>query len=597
MDIYKPSSIRTSSRLTLAEEEELRKSRGSTDLPDVDAKDELKRTKTEGKVQERISGAREDVSLKAIADTAQRIASDVKRQLEDRQPRELLQPPGRIHIAVAENKGQTKGKRKGRGGDGSSGEKQQLQQLQDDDSEDTQYQIQASAMMNNEEFETIAWQDSSSSTKQANTTGMAVSASSGSSVTISATSPTSALIPTSVKQMNTTSTSSNEKANVKLESLKPHLAAPKSESHGADLAPRATPTGAALVLSASPTLTSSSSANPGDILTEVEQYSLHKLQSQKNTSSIALSASSPPVTDPSADCLDPEHFRVVFRELSKYTEQLEHLNDQILEAMTLYQPQGGEADGGDEGGTCLLPLPPSSPEESRKRLKGKEKANDLDKDRFCIAQLFTDLVMDSWPRIYKIPLEPKTAQMTKRRIKMATRLKNAIVAFWGAQTHFQDRAQLVLDVYQDPKELEQDNKIRILKSRHLNNLLGQGPLDPQEIQFLIQMYELHQDKMSALSEQLQNVWLGILLLLGDPEQIQSSKFNRRLELNSIRLHGHTAGAPSSSSSYYLAQDSPPLTNQRSFFDLGRKLRLGFKVTALLAVGSGMIAMALAINMK
>ncbi|KAF9352205.1 hypothetical protein BGX26_009928 [Mortierella sp. AD094] len=346
------------------------------------------------------------------------------------------------------------------------------------------------------------------------------------------------------------------------------------------------PIDAASVLSTSPTLTSVSFHQ--EKISAASHHSLQYQQQtriQQNTSSLVLEAESPPMS---------RTFTIVLHELTTYTEQLESLNDQILEAMTLHQSMNTTA-AGTETNIATSPTlsstrGPPSPEETRRRIKGKEKAVDLEEERFNIAQSFADLVMDSWPRIYKIPSEPKTAQMTKDRVKAATKLKDTIVYFWGSQSQFQEQAQLVLDVYQDPTESEQGDRIRILKSRHLNNLLTQEPLNPQEIRRLLEKYKLHQDKLTALSEQLQNVWLGILMLLGDPDRTQTSKLNRRLGISSMNLH-----ATSSSSSYYL--DSPPLENRRNMFRLSKHKRLALKVTVLLAVGSGLIAMAMVLNAR
>ncbi|KAG0293645.1 hypothetical protein BGZ98_002099 [Dissophora globulifera] len=380
----------------------------------------------------------------------------------------------------------------------------------------------------------------------------------------------------------------------------------------------------ASILSASPTLTSNSthqrrtsSITSHSGIQQQQHQQQHQQQYtqqyQHTTSSLTLEATAPPLI---SNALDPEHFLMVFRELNKCTEQIELLNDQILESMTLYQPptsselsafygttsptltrERGEGDGGEKGGAGL---PTPSPEEHRRRMKGKEKkAIDSEEDRFCIAQSFTELIMDAWPRIYKIPPEPRTAQMTKHRIKTAMKLKDAIVTFWSMQSHFNERAQLILDVYQDPTELEHGNRIRMLKSRHLNNLLSQEPLNPHDIRPLVQRYQQHQDKIAGLSEKLQNVWLGILMLLGDPDQTQSSRLSRRLGIGSSmhHLHGGGATASSSSSSYYLDEHSPPRQGTMKMFRLsGRKL-LGLKVALLLAVGTGMIAMALVLNTR
>ncbi|KAG0052827.1 hypothetical protein BGZ83_002089 [Gryganskiella cystojenkinii] len=296
----------------------------------------------------------------------------------------------------------------------------------------------------------------------------------------------------------------------------------------------------------------------------------------------------PPITSPPpppqpAPWLDPEHFRLVFRQLAIYTEQLEGLSDQILEAMTLYRPppprpvrtsflpnlrgqrrkSSGKLDevktSGDDGDTRDTDeyydekagdddqdriergekSPSPTPEEKR-RMKGKEKAPiNLEEERLLVAQAFTDLTMECWPRIYKIPSEPRTEQATKDRIKIATELKDAIVAFWSVQSHFQECAQLVLDIYQDPSELQRGNKIRILKSRHLNNLLSRDPMQPFEVQQALDQYHIHNEKLVLLSEQLQNIWLGILMLLGDPDQTRSATTKlgrgRRLDLGGCMI--------------------------------------------------------------
>ncbi|KAI8598476.1 hypothetical protein EDD21DRAFT_382339 [Dissophora ornata] len=389
------------------------------------------------------------------------------------------------------------------------------------------------------------------------------------------------------------SRAAKDKAAVQLGPSEPYLKDEQEDQPSSRLS--VTATGAissgASILSASPTLLSNSShQRRTSSVASHQSLQLHQ-QIQHNTSALTLEAARPPSP---TSWLDPEHFDVVFRELTKYSEQMELLNDQILEAMTLYQPLSAPTP------TLLIsPAPafvrgPASPEETRRRVKGKEKAVDLEEDRFCVAQSFADIAMDSWPRIYKIPPEPRTALMTKHRIKIAIKLKNAIVAFWSAQSHFQEQAQLILDVYQDPAELECGNRIRMLKSRHLNNLLSQEPLDPHDIRQLLEKYGRHQDKMAVLSDQLQSVWLGILMLLADPDQKQSSKLSCRLGVSSMHL---PSGGASSSSSYYLDPLTPPLESSRGLFHLSRNKQLGLKVTVLLAVGAGMIAMALVLNTR
>ncbi|KAI7819132.1 hypothetical protein BC939DRAFT_460767 [Gamsiella multidivaricata] len=377
-------------------------------------------------------------------------------------------------------------------------------------------------------------------------------------------------------------------ASVKLDTLKPSLT-----NDFEDMMPFqhvATVTGTtssdASIFSASLTPTSIS-APRRRVLLKASQHNL-QLHQQTQYSANTLSLQAEGLSSSTA-FPDLDHFNLVFRELFRYTEQLEQLNEQILEAMTLH-PSGSRPI------FVLSPIltrMPTSPVEGRRRMKGKEKVVDLEENQLCIAQSFRDLVMDSWPRIYKIPSEPETAQLTRRRIKVANELKDTITAFWSVQTHFQERAQLILDVYQDPTELEHGNMIHILRSRHLNNLLTQEPLDPHEVHQLLEKNGQHQEKIDSLSEQLQDVWLSALMFLSDSEQRQSSKLGRRLGISSMYIHG----AASASSSYYIDDHSSVEDQHGSLFHLcGRRL-LELKVAAILVVGVGMIAMALVVNTR
>ncbi|KAF9154539.1 hypothetical protein BG015_000683 [Linnemannia schmuckeri] len=228
--------------------------------------------------------------------------------------------------------------------------------------------------------------------------------------------------------------------------------------------------------------------------------------------------------------------------------------------------------------------------------------------------------MDSWPRIYKIPSEPwRTSQIGQDRIKTATRLKDAIVAFWSVQSYFQERAELLLDVQKNPALLENGSRFRILKAQHLDNLLSQEPIHPLELKRILGQYQKQQDLLTALSEQLQNVWLGILLLLGDSDQTGKStavttgsklSHHRKLHMDSM-YHLHSAGSGLSSSGYsldYRNSDSGRGSGgsggggegggrRRGLLRLSRNKRLGLKVAVLLVFGAGMIAMALVLNTR
>lgn len=165
--------------------------------------------------------------------------------------------------------------------------------------------------------------------------------------------------------------------------------------------------------------------------------------------------------------------------------------------------------------------------------------------------------------------------------------------------------------------LENGSKFRILRAQHLDNLLSQEPLHPLEIKRLLDQHRQQQDLLAALSEQLQNVWLGILLLLGDPNQTGKSttataggklSHHRRLHMDSMHQL-HSAGAGSSSSGYSLDYRNPESgrggsggeaggeRGRRGLLRLSRNKRLGLKVAVLLMFGAGMIAMALVLNTR
>lgn len=229
--------------------------------------------------------------------------------------------------------------------------------------------------------------------------------------------------------------------------------------------------------SASPTVVSTSSY-PGTMT-----------QLQKRTSTLSttttlttFTAAGPSQSQPRLSLgLDVDHFRIVFKELETLTERLQDLNDQIIEALTLYPLSIQNAsnsnlaamesltDSPDEG--MAPPEPPASTLASSasstssdsstesdssiiahkytREEKGKDKAGiDPQEEQLIIAQSLTNLVESAWPRIYRIPIEPQTPQMIKDRIKIITKLKNAIVVFWSIQSHFYDQVQLILDLYQ-----------------------------------------------------------------------------------------------------------------------------------------------------
>lgn len=228
------------------------------------------------------------------------------------------------------------------------------------------------------------------------------------------------------------------------------------------------------------------SASP--TVVSVSSYPGNMTQLQKRTSTLSttttlstFTAAGPSLSQPRLNLgMDVDHFRIVFNELAALTEKLQDLNDQIVEALTLYPISIQNAsnsslaamenltDPPDDSITLSEPSAPTLassassttsdsstesdtpiPHKYTREEKGKDKAGlGPEEEQFIIAQTLTNLVESTWPRVYRIPTEPQTAQMTKDRIKIATKLKNFIVVFWSIQCHFQDQAQLILDLYQ-----------------------------------------------------------------------------------------------------------------------------------------------------
>lgn len=63
--------------------------------------------------------------------------------------------------------------------------------------------------------------------------------------------------------------------------------------------------------------------------------------------------------------------------------------------------------------------------------------------------------------------------------------------------------------------MEDEGRIRSLRSRHLNNLLSTS-LSPTEADRLSDKVQRDQDRMTQITEQLQGLWLEMLLVLSEP---------------------------------------------------------------------------------
>ncbi|KAG9326536.1 hypothetical protein KVV02_007685 [Mortierella alpina] len=257
------------------------------------------------------------------------------------------------------------------------------------------------------------------------------------------------------------------------------------------------------ILSASGTLISNNKRRPSSTLPP---------PLSRATTAHTVAAAQPP--------FDTNVFKSIMQELGTHIDYFEELSDQILDAMTVY-------DVGRLGLSAMSVLSPLEPPASS---GWEEKPKDLEEERRISAQTITDLISTAWPKLYQpcaaatarapSSLEAmqggaqfhQTSKISKQQAKSATVLKTAIVTFWSAQNNFQERAQLVLDIYEDPTELESDDRIRGLRSRHLNNLLS-STLSPAEVAQLTSKFQEDQEKLTTVTEPLHAVWMGILILL------------------------------------------------------------------------------------
>ncbi|KAG0288416.1 hypothetical protein BGZ96_007825 [Linnemannia gamsii] len=218
---------------------------------------------------------------------------------------------------------------------------------------------------------------------------------------------------------------------------------------------------------------------------------------------------------------DPQQLRATLQKLTDLTEQFEALNDQLLDALTSYDESRLGLDFASAAGSHLTTEPTTK----------NESYTDLEIERRVVAQSLVELIFSSWSRLagagsttvyptLNLPIQTpppaqKMVRLNKPQIKAATHLKNIIVAFWSAQSNFQDRAQLVLEIFQDALELEDEGRIRSLRSRHLNNLLSTS-LSLTQADRLSDKVQRDQDRMTQITEQLQGLWLEMLLVLSKP---------------------------------------------------------------------------------
>ncbi|KAF9115360.1 tRNA modification GTPase gtpbp3, mitochondrial [Mortierella sp. AM989] len=227
---------------------------------------------------------------------------------------------------------------------------------------------------------------------------------------------------------------------------------------------------------------------------------------------------------------DLQSFKSILHDLNEHLERFEALNDQILDAMTL-------CDEVSLGITNLMPVPSLSTNSSPHSVlrndeydEQRDRPKDLEGERRITAQSIADIILTSWPRLYspataaasiaqspismptEAHIQSQSARMNKQKTKVAIQLKQNIASFWSAQSQFQERAQVVLDIFQDPTELENEERVRTLRSRHLNNLLS-SPHSSTGGDQLEQKFKADQEKLLLITEKLQGVWLETVLML------------------------------------------------------------------------------------
>ncbi|KAG0038852.1 hypothetical protein BGZ82_010648 [Podila clonocystis] len=197
---------------------------------------------------------------------------------------------------------------------------------------------------------------------------------------------------------------------------------------------------------------------------------------------------------------DVDRFKALLKALATHTETLENLNEQALDSLT-------------EQESCLALLHDNIE---------KERTSDLERARQRTAQTFKDLVAAAWPELHiSAEYQRQHGQMTpkqaKQLTKIATQLKQSVTTFWDLLDRYQECAQFIADVYQDPDLLEQEDSVQtvwMLRSRHLNNLLASS-LCPSEAMQLAAKCKEDQDRMAVITEQFHSILLGFVVLLDE----------------------------------------------------------------------------------
>jgi len=151
-----------------------------------------------------------------------------------------------------------------------------------------------------------------------------------------------------------------------------------------------------------------------------------------------------------APSFDPQQFKTITQKLTSLTEQFEALNDQLLDALTSFDESRLGLGFASAGQNLCLTVEPTSQFEPSSSI-------DLEIERRAVAQSLVELILTSWSRLAgpgdptgssRQPPIQKPTRLNKLQIKATMHLKDTIVALWSAQSNFQDRAQLVLDIFE-----------------------------------------------------------------------------------------------------------------------------------------------------
>ncbi|KAF9582503.1 hypothetical protein BGW38_000128 [Lunasporangiospora selenospora] len=309
------------------------------------------------------------------------------------------------------------------------------------------------------------------------------------------------------------------------------------------------------ILSDSGTLVSLDSAHPSDFShREHAPFSSALSRSNSNSTTTTLTVPAPSFAKSGkaynqqqrTPSYDGQHFKLILQQLEALVEQFEGLNDQVLDAMCdfdeaalgLRSPFLSRSASPSLTSHGSSPTSSPSPDQALTE-KGQPdcllyEPSGLELDRQILAQSFTDQVLTAWSKLReaiassndtdcppsppprRFLLWPSPKQDKKKHLKMAAQLKNCVVAFWGAQNNFLDRAQLVLDAFQDPSELESEDRVRILRSRHLHSLLSTTRVcipELEKIELLGEKVRLDQDQMAHNVDRIHPVWMDILVVI------------------------------------------------------------------------------------